>query len=222
MILTTVILSACQQEKVAAMDDHSTQFFGRQGVQLISAQTPATIYTAPSYQAVPRDAVATNDLPPPIVKNTPAPYVPQKITATPAPRPMTVAALMHWAWPVEGQVIEHFGSQGNGVANEGITIAARKGTPIHAAAPGEVVFVGSQLKDYGNMTIVRHADGEMSAYSHASEIIVAKGDRVKQGDVLGYVGQSGNAPQPELHFAVRSDNRPVDPMTKLPAQMASN
>ncbi len=62
----------------------------------------------------------------------------------------------------------------------------------------------------------------MSAYSHAQEIIVSKGDKVKPGDVLGFVGQSGNAEQPELHFAVRENNRPIDPLTKLPAQVASN
>ncbi len=68
----------------------------------------------------------------------------------------TAAVTAGWQWPLAGRVIEAYGKQGEGVANEGITIAAKKGTPIHAAAGGEVVFVGSQLKDYGNMVILRH------------------------------------------------------------------
>jgi murein DD-endopeptidase MepM/ murein hydrolase activator NlpD len=83
-------------------------------------------------------------------------------------------------------------------------------------------FVGEDAKNYGNIVILRHADGTMTSYSHASRIAVKKGDRVDAGTTIAYVGQTGNARTPQLHFAVREGKNSVDPMTKLPHQVASN
>ncbi len=222
MILTTVILSACGQDQMATLDDRSNQYYGRNG-SMRAAYLPqrpiASSYRAPAYApaisnqtytSVMPDAVTTTDLPPP--SRAASHYAATKPAAS-----MASVRAAAWQWPVEGKLIKSFAEQ-----REGITIAAKKGTPIHASASGEVAYVGSQLKDYGNLVIVRHVNGEMSSYAHASEIIVTRGDHVKQGDVLGYVGQTGRASQSQLHFAIRSGDRTIDPLTRLPQQMASN
>jgi len=100
-------------------------------------------------------------------------------------------------------------------------IAAPEGTPIRAAQAGEVAFVGQDTKNYGNIVILRHADGAMTSYAHASEIIVKKGEAVPAGGVIAKVGKSGNAKEPSLHFAVREGKSSVDPLSKLPQQVAS-
>ena len=91
-----------------------------------------------------------------------------------------------------------------------------------AAQAGEVAFVGKDTKTYGNIVILRHADGDMSSYAHARDITVTKGQQVAAGATLGTVGQSGSAKSPQLHFAVRENGTSIDPMTKLPHQIAAN
>lgn len=214
MILTTVLLSACTQTQMAALDDKSGVYAGRGATQGIGGFTPSyeSRYVPPA--AV--DSVTSTDLAP--ISNMPA--------AAPAPtivaKPMSaITPTVTWQWPVQGTVTSAFGRQENGIANEGITIAAHKDTPIRAAAGGEVAYVGNNVRDYGNMVILRHSNGEMSSYAHADRITVAKGMVVRQGDTIGYVGASGRAKSPQLHFAVRSGTQAVDPLTKLPSQLAS-
>jgi murein DD-endopeptidase MepM/ murein hydrolase activator NlpD len=216
MILTTVLLSACEQQQVAQVEDKGTQYYGRDaGMRLATnyGNSMRVNFGNATYQAASTDPIssaplaAPSAMPPVIFRN--------ESTALPA----TVAT--SWSWPVEGNVVERFGTQGAGIANEGITIAAAEGAPIKSAAGGEVAYVGSNVPDYGNMVIVRHPGGELTSYSHAREILVSKGDKVMQGDVLGYVGQSGRAKAPQLHFALREGTAAVDPMTRLPSHMAS-
>jgi murein DD-endopeptidase MepM/ murein hydrolase activator NlpD len=195
MILTTVFLSGCGKADMASLDDRGQNFYGKNNVQRVASQ-----------QAAPTFSVASRDL-------TPAP------APAPAPAPMMTR---RWQWPVEGRVTEKFGQQANGVANEGIVIAAIEGTPIRAAQAGEVAFVGQDTKNYGNIVILRHADGTMTSYSHAREITVKKGEQVQGGSVIANVGKSGNAKEPELHFAVREGKVSVDPLSKLPQQVAMN
>jgi murein DD-endopeptidase MepM/ murein hydrolase activator NlpD len=118
-------------------------------------------------------------------------------------------------WPVDGKVISRFGPKTDGMANDGINIAATEGTPIWAAAEGEVVYVGKDIEGYGNLMIVRHADGWMSSYAHAKEFLLNKGDQVKQGDLLGYVGTTGSVKTPQLHFSLREGKIPIDPESVL-------
>jgi murein DD-endopeptidase MepM/ murein hydrolase activator NlpD len=114
--------------------------------------------------------------------------------------------------PVEGKVISRFGEQDK----DGIRIAAPAGTPVRAASSGEVVFAGNQLKTYGNMVIVKHANRRTTTYSHLAKTFVSKGDRVMQGDTLGTVGKTGNVTTPQLHFALREGTEPTDPMQYIP------
>ncbi len=115
-------------------------------------------------------------------------------------------------WPVSGKkVISTFGAKGGGKVNDGINIASAEGEPVWAAADGEVLYVGNELKGYGNMVIIKHAGDKNTTYAHLSSSGVDKYDRVKQGDIIGYVGSTGSVKTPQLHFAIRDGKEPVDP-----------
>lgn len=119
--------------------------------------------------------------------------------------------------PVSGRIIQGFGNTGDGQRNDGINIAAPVGTPIHAAADGVVSYAGNELKGYGNLILIKHDDGFVTAYAHANSIGVARGQRVAKGDVIGTVGQTGDVAQPQLHFEVRQGMKPLDPRPLLMA-----
>jgi len=119
--------------------------------------------------------------------------------------------------PVSGRIIQGFGSTADGQRNDGINIAAPAGTPIRAAADGTVSYAGNELKGYGNLILIKHDDGFVTAYAHANSIGVARGQRVAKGDVIGTVGQTGDVDQPQLHFEVRQGMKPVDPRPLLMA-----
>jgi murein DD-endopeptidase MepM/ murein hydrolase activator NlpD len=118
-------------------------------------------------------------------------------------------------WPVRGRVITGFGPKGNGQQNDGINVAVPEGTPIKAAEEGVVAYAGNELKGYGNLVLVRHSNGFVTAYAHASELSVKKGETVKRGQVLGKAGATGNVTSPQLHFEVRKGATPVDPAQYL-------
>jgi murein DD-endopeptidase MepM/ murein hydrolase activator NlpD len=119
--------------------------------------------------------------------------------------------------PVSGKIILPFGKTGGGQRNDGINIAAAAGTPIHASAGGVVTYAGDELKGYGNLILIKHADDYVTAYAHTSSIGVARGQRVARGDVIGTVGQTGDVSQPQLHFEIRHDMKPIDPRSVLVA-----
>ena len=247
MILTTVFLSGCGQDNSASVENHGTSYYGRGGVVAMnsSSQTqqavpvmsissndlgPASSSSSPA-SAPSSHSMSTaqsggcyNGSPfahagptSPAACSTQAQAAPAASATTQTAQASPVSA-DGWQWPVRGKITEKFGAQASGVSNEGIVIAANAGTPIRAAQTGEVAYVGTDTKTYGNIVILRHADGEMTSYAHAQSIIVKKGDKVPGGTVIGYVGQSGTAKVPELHFAVRDGKSSIDPLTKLPAQ----
>ena len=113
-------------------------------------------------------------------------------------------------WPVEGKILETYGADKDGQRNDGINIAADTGTPIHAAANGTVTYA-SNLKGYGNLVLIKHSNGYITAYAHAEKLLVSAGDRVGRGDVIGYAGKSGGVGTPQLHFEIRKGTKPVDP-----------
>jgi murein DD-endopeptidase MepM/ murein hydrolase activator NlpD len=118
-------------------------------------------------------------------------------------------------WPVRGRIIAGFGPKPNGQQNDGIDVAVPENTPIKAAEDGVVAYAGSELKGYGNLVLVRHPNGYVTAYAHAKELLVKRGDPIKRGDVIAKSGQSGNVDAPQLHFEVRKGSAPVDPMQFL-------
>lgn len=134
--------------------------------------------------------------------------------------PQQQAGNAEYIWPVEGKILSKFGPKKNGLYNDGINISAEEGEPIWAAAGGTVAYVGNALKGYGNMVLVRHPNSWISAYAHAKEIAVKKGDSVTQGQLLGYVGSSGSVDKPQLHFSLRDGKNPVDPQEYLARNVA--
>ena len=118
-------------------------------------------------------------------------------------------------WPVRGKVIQGFGPKATGGQNDGINVAVPEGTPIKAAEDGVVAYAGSELKGYGNLVLVRHSNGFVTAYAHASELSVKKGESIKRGQVIGKAGSTGNVTSPQLHFEVRKGATPVDPTQYL-------
>lgn len=117
-------------------------------------------------------------------------------------------------WPVRGRVISNFGGSG-GTKSDGIDIAVPEGTPVKAAENGVVIYAGDGLKEFGNTVLVRHEDGLVTVYGHASEIKVQRGQKVRRGEDIALAGMSGSADSPRLHFEVRKDSSPVDPSTFL-------
>lgn len=120
-------------------------------------------------------------------------------------------------WPVRGRIIAGFGPKPTGQQNDGINLAVPEGTPVKAADDGVVAYAGNELKGYGNLVLIRHANGFVTAYAHASELMVKRGDSIKRGQVIAKSGQTGNVSSPQLHFEIRKGSSPVDPMQHLPA-----
>jgi lipoprotein NlpD len=118
-------------------------------------------------------------------------------------------------WPTKGTLTSRFGMR-NGRKHEGIDIAAPKGTPIHAAAGGEVVFSGWGPTGYGKMVIIKHQHHLTTLYAHNSKLIAKKGSRVTQGQKISLMGSTGRSTGPHLHFEVRDDTQPKDPIKYLP------
>jgi murein DD-endopeptidase MepM/ murein hydrolase activator NlpD len=135
---------------------------------------------------------------------------------------ITQAARGRFVWPVRGDILEHFGPQGVGRRNDGVDIKAPQGADVKAAAGGEVVYAGDQVPGFGNLVLIKHADGWVTAYAHLNSVAVAMKQQVAQGEVVGTVGATGGVTQPELHFEVRyaptqtEKAKPVDPTLVLP------
>jgi len=124
----------------------------------------------------------------------------------------TVApAATKFIWPVKGRLVTGFGPAGKGLHNDGINIAAPLGTQVRAVDNGVVAYAGSELKGFGNLLLIKHANGITTAYAHNQKLLVTKGDVVKQGQVVATVGKTGNVDSPQLHFEVRVGTQAVDP-----------
>jgi murein DD-endopeptidase MepM/ murein hydrolase activator NlpD len=134
---------------------------------------------------------------------------------TPVKAAEATGALPTFRWPVRGKVITSYGAKTNGKANDGINLAVPEGTPVKAAEDGVVAYSGNELKGYGNLILIRHANGYVTAYAHASELLVKRGDTIKRGQVIAKSGQSGEVGSPQLHFEIRKGSSPVDPLQFL-------
>ena len=134
---------------------------------------------------------------------------------TPAKAAEATGALPTFRWPVRGKVITSYGAKTNGKANDGINLAVPEGTPVKAAEDGVVAYSGNELKGYGNLVLVRHSNGYVTAYAHASELLVKRGETIKRGQIIAKSGQSGEVGSPQLHFEIRKGSSPVDPLQFL-------
>lgn len=130
------------------------------------------------------------------------------------PRP-PVRKTGRFGWPVRGPVLAGFGPQSDGQHNDGINVGAGQGDPVRASDYGVVAYAGDELRGFGNLVLVRHADGWISAYGHLESYVVAKGDALRRGQVLGRAGRSGAVSRPQVHFELRKGRRAVDPLEHL-------
>jgi murein DD-endopeptidase MepM/ murein hydrolase activator NlpD len=118
-------------------------------------------------------------------------------------------------WPVRGRVISAYGAKSNGQHNDGINLAVPEGTDVKAAEDGVVAYSGNELKGYGNLVLLRHADGWMTAYAHNSQLLVKRGETIKRGQNIARAGQTGGVSSPQVHFEIRKGSTPVDPTQYL-------
>ena len=200
------------------------------GQPRVAEQRPVPMQQAMRQPAPPRIQTARAEPPrtAPPVENVGSVPVENARVATPEPAPAAAAEnpvkkaeavaankMPQFRWPVTGHVIEAFGPRPNGTTNDGINLAVPEGTPIKASEDGVVAYAGNELKGYGNLVLIRHADNFVSAYANASEILVKRGDTVKRGQVIARAGQTGNVSSPQLHFEIRKGSTPVDPKKYL-------
>jgi murein DD-endopeptidase MepM/ murein hydrolase activator NlpD len=144
---------------------------------------------------------------------------PRKTNSAIVPRKRFVApaldASVGFTWPVKGEIIAEFGPSQRGVHNDGVNIAAKQGVKVGAAARGRVAYVGSNIKSFGRLVLIKHDGGIITAYAHLDEIAVKEGDLVKVGQAIGSVGKSGRVETPQLHFEIRKSRQPVDPRSLI-------
>jgi murein DD-endopeptidase MepM/ murein hydrolase activator NlpD len=171
-----------------------------------AAATPATqkVASAP-VSAVPAAQPTAVNVVTPAAQNPEPPKAKQDVTA----------AMPSFRWPVNGRVIQAFGPGSSGQQNDGINISVPEGTAIKAAEDGVVAYAGNELKTYGNLVLIRHSNGYVTAYAHASEIAVKRDEVVKRGQVIAKAGQTGNVSAPQVHFEIRKGSTPVDPAPLL-------
>jgi murein DD-endopeptidase MepM/ murein hydrolase activator NlpD len=124
-------------------------------------------------------------------------------------------------WPVQGKIVLKYGAGTGGLFNDGINIQANRGTPILAAENGVVTYVGNELRGFGNLILIKHADNFVTAYAHTENPLVARGDVVTRGQRISSVGTTGAVTFPQLHFEVRNGRKSSDPLKHLPSVMVS-
>lgn len=181
----------------------------------VATVSPITRSGEAEVRPLPAPGAAAPDSPAPTAP-TPLPPVatPPPVAPPPTPEPLRPPpSASTWLWPTPGKVIETFDDP----RNKGIDIAGTEGAPIQAAADGEVVYVGSAVRGYGNLVIVRHSDDYITAYAHNRKVLVAEKQSVKRGQTIAELGRS-DADRPKLHFELRHQGKPVDPLKYLPAR----
>jgi murein DD-endopeptidase MepM/ murein hydrolase activator NlpD len=168
------------------------------GAKSASESTQSTAKAAPDITGGSAERVATN-------------------TQLPNPDPMTENT---FRWPVKGRIISAFGTKPDGGHNDGINISVPQGTEVKAAENGVVAYAGNELKGYGNLVLIRHANNWVSAYANNEVLLVKRGEKVSRGQVIAKAGDTGSVSQPQVHFELRKGSRPVDP-TKYMSSMAA-
>ncbi|TWB31719.1 murein DD-endopeptidase MepM/ murein hydrolase activator NlpD [Nitrospirillum bahiense] len=179
-----------------------------------SEPTAASPSAAPAISSTPATRAPGSATPPAVVAAGPSVPPPSAMPAPEAPAPAPKGGA-RFLWPVTGQVISTHGAKPGGQYNDGINIAAPTGTPVVAADAGVVKYAGNQLRGFGNLVLIQHADGMVTAYAQLDQIMVEANARVARGQRIGTVGATGNVTSPQLHFEVRQGNKVLDPMDVL-------
>jgi len=140
----------------------------------------------------------------------------KKIAAKTPRKAVSTYRKSKFIWPVNGSVVSGFGMVGKGRRNDGINIKAATGTNVKAADKGIVAYAGNELKGFGNLVLIKHADGYITAYAHNERLYVKKGQKVLRGEKIATVGSTGSVNTPQLHFEVRAGKKAVNPRSYLP------
>jgi|SRR5690625_2720830 len=140
------------------------------------------------------------------------PGEPRRLAAVPAPPPRSGGRFL---WPLQGEQVANFGPQGDGRHNDGINIAAPRGTQVVAAENGVVAYAGNELRGFGNLLLIKHSDDWITAYAHNDRLLISAGESVTRGQPIAEVGSSGSVSKPQLHFEIRKGTRAVDPLPLL-------
>ena len=155
---------------------------------------------------------------PPPITPAPAAPAPTESAALIAPPAPAAPVAKGFIWPVKGELISRFGDKATGLRNDGINIAAPQGAPVVAADSGVVAYSGNELKGFGNLILIRHPNGFVTAYAHNETLLVARGEHVERGQEIARVGSTGNVTSPQLHFEVRKGGERVDPLSVIGAE----
>ena len=131
------------------------------------------------------------------------------------PKKVTTYRKSKFAWPLKGKIISPYGTIGKGRNNDGINIKAAKGTTVKAADAGVVAYAGNELKGFGNLILIKHNDGWVTAYAHNDTIKVRKGQKVSKGTPIATVGTTGGVTTPQLHFETRAGKKALNPLAYL-------
>ncbi|MEK9662598.1 MAG: LysM peptidoglycan-binding domain-containing M23 family metallopeptidase, partial [Alphaproteobacteria bacterium] len=177
------------------------------------ARAPVVTAPLPAQSPVPEPQLASL---PPVDYGSGRPKTKPPAPARSGPVPPPPASAGGFIWPVEGRVTEGFGAKAGGLHNDGLNSAAPRGAPVRAADHGVVVYAGDRIRGFGQMVLLKHANGLITAYAHNDALLVSRGDIVNRGQVIARVGSSGGVEVPQLHFEVRKGTVAVDPARYLP------
>ncbi|MDP2212350.1 LysM peptidoglycan-binding domain-containing M23 family metallopeptidase [Phenylobacterium sp.] len=186
----------------------------------MAAPPPPTPAPAPAPAPRPATPAPTPAPAPAPAQTAPAAIVPS--ARTPADAQISQLGRGRFIWPLRGDILSTFGPKGTGQRNDGVNIRARSGETVRASAAGDVVYAGDQVPGFGNLVLIKHADGWVTAYGHLARIDVKMQDKISQGQQIGQAGATGEVGEPQLHFEVRfaptpqDRARPIDPMLVLP------
>jgi murein DD-endopeptidase MepM/ murein hydrolase activator NlpD len=183
----------------------------------VASATPMAAAPTPAAQTLPAAANTLQATPAaapqaaaPAPQATPAPAAPAQVATAPAAEP-AMSGSDKFRWPVSGRILTDFASS----KGTGINIEASEGSAVKAAENGTVIYVGSGVEGYGNLILIRHPNGYVSAYAHLGSMNVTKGANVTRGDTIGAAGMTGSVTKPQLHFELRKGATPVDPVPLL-------
>jgi len=189
-----------------------TVFVG-QALVLPAPTQAAEGVTVPPPGPKPQDA-EFHPPPPPRIEPAAGPALHRELAALPPPR--VASANGRFLWPVRGRLVSDYGTDAGGTRNDGINIAAPAGTTVLAADAGIVAYAGNELRGYGNLVLIKHANGWMTAYAHNSVLLVKRGQKVRRGQPIARIGATGAVSRPQLHFEVRHGTKALDPTDYLP------
>jgi len=191
---------------LAKMNDLKPPFILKPGEQL-RLPTTSNLTTASRNLQKPRISAQPKAKPKSRIIAKAKPRINRKSIPKPPPR----ASNSRFAWPIKGRILSNFGAKRDGLRNDGINIAAKRGTPVKAAENGVVAYSGNELRGFGNMILVKHSGGWITAYAHVGKAMVKRGEKVSRGQTIASVGSSGGVVTPQLHFEIRRGMNPVNP-----------